>query len=252
MQIILLLPRSLREPHILARMRAPGTGHCACTRKTKRPADSGCRPSFLLRLDSSHIQPRTNLPVSAAAMSASTTVEPTSAMRRAPAVEPATAANCATVESTSRAARKSAPARKATAACKPAPAYEPTSAYETASAYETTTAPTATTPTAAPAIPRTGTYKQSARKPVRSVEAVRRAGVRIISIVAVRAYRLYANSDRDLRLRIGQRQHQNRHQSQIFHIPHVVPPCLRSVVPTSKPIGSRSSRPCFYPKRLYI
>jgi hypothetical protein len=146
-------------------------------------------------------------------------------------VESASAVNRATVESTSRATRKSASARKSAAAYKPTATHEPATAYKS-----TTVAPTAPA-TASPAIPRASTDKQSARKPARTVVAERRAGVRVISVVAIRACRLYTNSyaNRDLRLRIGQRQHQNRDQSQIFHIPHGVPPCLRSVLQPRNP-----------------
>jgi hypothetical protein len=158
-------------------------------------------------------------------------VSAASAMKTTATVESATAANRAAVEPTRRAARKSA-----AAAYHPTATYESTSADITAASVEAATiTPTAATPTTVPAPPWASTDKQSARKPARSVVAVRRAGVRIIIVVAVCADRFYADSDRDLCLRISQRQHQNRDQSQIFDIPHGVPPCPRSVLETHNP-----------------
>jgi hypothetical protein len=163
-------------------------------------------------------------------------------MKTTAAVESATAANGATVEPTSRrATRKSASAYNSTSTSKPTSAYKSTSTHKSTSADEPTSAPAAATPatapTAVPAPPRTSADKQSTRKPVRPVVAIRRAGIRVISVVAVRACRLciHSHANRNLRLRITQRQHQNRNQSQIFHVPHGVPPCPRSasqLIPT--------------------
>jgi len=121
--------------------------------------------------------------------------------------------------------------------CKAARTYEAAST-EAASTYETATvesmaptpaaSPTSPAPRASPAIPRTGANEYAAREPTRSVVPVRSASVRVISVVTVVAYRRPANSNthRNLclrRLRISQRQHQYRDQSQIFHVPHVIP-----------------------------
>jgi hypothetical protein len=64
------------------------------------------------------------------------------------------------------------------------------------------------TPTAASpisVIPRAGADEYAASEPVRTVVAIRRASVRVISVVAVRANRSRANSyaHRDLGLRVG-------------------------------------------------
>jgi hypothetical protein len=74
--------------------------------------------------------------------------------------------------------------------------------------------PTTPTPGSSPAIPRAGADENSARKPIRPVVAVRRAGVGRVIIVAVLAYRRGPNvagtkthAHADLRLRISQRQH---------------------------------------------
>jgi hypothetical protein len=178
-----------------------------------------------LRLDPGQIKLRTGLPVSTATMTAPT-VSAASAVKTTAAscatVESATAANRATVEPTSRATCKAASPYNPTATC------EATSADEApATVVAATIAPSAATPTPAPPAvptpPRASADKQSTRKPARSVVAVRRTGVGIIIVVAVRAYRLHSYANRDLRLRIRQRQHQNCDQSQIFHIPHGVP-----------------------------
>src|ERR1022692_4076696 len=82
-------------------------------------------------------------------------------------------------------------------------------------------------PPAAPAIispiPRPGADEPSADKPVRPVVAVRRTGVRCISVVAVVAYGRSGNVSRpesdpktDLGLGVGQWNHQNYQQG---HIP---------------------------------
>ena len=123
------------------------------------------------------------------------------------------------------------------AMCKAARAYKAAST-EAASTYETATiesmaptpaaSPTSPAPRASPAIPRTGANEYATSKPTGSVVPVRSASVRVISVIAVVAYRRPTNSNthRDLRLRrlrVSQRQHQYRNQSQIFHVPHVIP-----------------------------
>jgi hypothetical protein len=119
-------------------------------------------------------------------------------------------------------------------ACVAAPTVKAASADEsTAVAIAAPTvapAPATVAPTASPAIPWAGTDKHSACEPIRPVIAVRRASVRIVPVVAVGAYRCCSDvawtdshAHRDLRLRVCQRQHQNRDQSQIFHVPHLIP-----------------------------
>jgi hypothetical protein len=112
-----------------------------------------------------------------------------------------------------------------------------------------TPAPTIMTPTtavisAAPAmapvsvIPRACTDKYAVYKPVRTVVAVRRAGIRIVVIVSIGAHRRTCrirgtdpnthrpnpDSNTNLRLRIRERHHQDRQQRQIFHITHTQTP----------------------------
>jgi hypothetical protein len=102
-------------------------------------------------------------------------------------------------------------------------------------------------------IPGAGTDKYSARKPLRTVKAVRRTRIGIIRIVAVRANRRPVHiarpwvgialvialigvtlvvSDRNsclnLRLRIGKRQHQHCQQRNVSQITHMNPPWLQS------------------------
>lgn len=167
----------------------------------------------------------------------------------APGVSTATAtveSTGAAVESATRPTMKSTAVKSAAdvtveaanrTMCKAARTYE-TASTEAASTYETATvesmaptpaaSPTSPAPRASPAIPRTGANEYAASKPTRSVVPIRSASVRVISVVTVVAYRRPANSntDRDLRLRrlrVSQRQHQHRNQSQIFHVPHVIP-----------------------------
>src|SRR5450755_255496 len=79
-----------------------------------------------------------------------------------------------------------------------------------------------------PVVPRTGSNKEAAHKVVGPVEPIRRASVRIIVVVAVRAdgrpTRIDrpsdAHSNSNLRLRISHRQHQHREQRKIFHVTH--------------------------------
>ncbi len=78
--------------------------------------------------------------------------------------------------------------------------------------------------------PGSGADEDSAREPVRPIVAVGRTGVRIVSIVAIGAHRRCAivarpkpDSYADLSLRVGQRNHQNRQQCQIFQVPHISP-----------------------------
>ena len=167
------------------------------------------------------------LAVTTATVSAAPTVETAAAVKSTAnraTVESTTTTNCSTAAvSSGRTARITANTRVAVHTDVASPAVVPVPAVVAVSV-----APAAPTPWASPAIPRTSPDKHSPSKPTRSVVAVRRAGVRIISIVAVGANRSCANAypNRDLRLRISQRQHQNRDQSQIFHVPHNVPPCL--------------------------
>jgi hypothetical protein len=153
--------------------------------------------------------------VSTAAVSAATTVETAAAT-----VETATAMNRAAVEAANRPARISAASDESTSADEPASTRKPASADKATSAP--TRAPSAASPVSV--IPGPGADEHSAYEPVRPVIAVRRASIRIIVVVSVRAHRWSANiarpeshphSNPDLRLRVSQRQHQDTHQSQI-------------------------------------
>jgi hypothetical protein len=157
--------------------------------------------------------------MSTAAVESSTTATMESATA---AMEPA-----ATVESASRTVRKAASPSKATSACKTASADEP------ASAKTTTEARSEPSTKKAPATePRPGSDKYSTGKPARPVVPIGCTRVRGVSVVSVFTYgrrvtvvitRPKSHANPDLRLRIGQRQHQHRNQSQIFHVPHVTP-----------------------------
>jgi len=73
--------------------------------------------------------------------------------------------------------------------------------------------------------PRASPDEDAASKPVGTVVAVRRASVRIVSVVSVRACRRYAdrtdsNSHCDLRLRVSHWNHQHRQQRNIFQVTH--------------------------------
>jgi hypothetical protein len=83
-----------------------------------------------------------------------------------------------------------------------------------------TVAPATPTPTASPAIPRAGANEHAIRKPVSPIVAVRSASIGIVAVVSVGTSRRGSNPDtycylRVGRLRINQRQRQNRNQSQI-------------------------------------
>jgi hypothetical protein len=87
--------------------------------------------------------------------------------------------------------------------------------------------------------------KDAAHKPVRTVVAIRRAGVRIVSVISVRtARRTNCHADRpdsdahaDLRLRISKRhRHHHRQHHNIFQVPHNhLPLPIRSPLPVQKP-----------------
>jgi hypothetical protein len=173
--------------------------------------------------------------MSAPGVSAATTVESTRA-----AVESAThptmkSTTDVTVEATDRTMRKAASTYEA-ASTEPRTSGKamieaaPIKAAPEATVKTTSkaAAPTSPTPRASPAPPRAGANEYAAREPTGSVIPVRSASVRVISVITVVAYRRPANSntDRNLclrRLRVSQRQHQYRNQSQIFHVPHVIP-----------------------------
>ena len=83
-----------------------------------------------------------------------------------------------------------------------------------------------------PVIPRPRTNEDAAHKVVRPVEAVRRASVRSIVVISIRAGRRPsqiarpnpdAYSDSNLRLRIRHRNHHHRQHRQIFHVTHIHP-----------------------------
>ena len=166
-----------------------------------------------------------------------------------------TVAAATTVEATASAVKATATSVEATTSVKSAAgesvgyrtmADEATSAGESASAHEPASAPKAS-PTesasaeartekapaveARPTEPGTCTDEHSAGKPVRPVVTIGRAGIRVVSIVAVSARgwsgvvaRSPTQPNRDLRLRIGQRHHQNRQQRHILEISHCEPP----------------------------
>jgi len=197
------------------------------------------------------------LPMSAAAMSATTTVESTTAATVESAAS--TMDRATTMETASRAAVEAASrtACKATSAGKAASTVKTSSTDESASAPPASTpaaTPTTPTPRASPAIPRPGANKHSARKPIRPVVAVRRASVRCVVVIPVLAYRRSANisvsrsishTHADLRLRIRQRQHQSTYQRQIFQVTHGDPPF------SDPPLQPQTNRTC-RPPRCYI
>lgn len=114
------------------------------------------------------------------------------------------------------------------------PASSPTAATPAptgATPAPTTSSPTPTAPAPAttPSVPRACANEDASHKPVRSVVAIGRTSIRIISVVAVGAYRRRANitgtnadTDGDLRLRGAKRQREKTDQSQIFYVPHNV------------------------------
>jgi hypothetical protein len=102
--------------------------------------------------------------------------------------------------------------------------------------------------TPSPVVPGTGTDKHSARKPLRTIEAVRRTGIGIVRVIPVRTHRRPVHiararvgialvitlvgvglvvSDRNsclnLRLRVRNRQHQHSQQRNISQITHMNP-----------------------------
>ncbi len=93
--------------------------------------------------------------------------------------------------------------------------------------------PTAPSPRKAPAVPRTSPDEDSIGEPARPVVSVRRTGIRIIAVVSIStADRGRADSNPNRHLRLGrlrehQRQRQNRHQRQIFQVPHGCSPLLQ-------------------------
>jgi hypothetical protein len=170
-------------------------------------------------------------------------METTTAMDRAAAVAAAciTASACASV---------------ATATGVPASAYVSASTYVPATAVVTMT-PTAPT-ASAPAIPWASANEYAASKPAGSVEAIRRAGIGIVIVIAViahwrSAHIAWANpySHTDLRLRVRQRQHQNAYQSQIFQVPHKIP-LFRTAGATQTDSLCRPPGYSFSPWRLSI
>jgi hypothetical protein len=82
----------------------------------------------------------------------------------------------------------------------------------------------------APVVPRACADEDAANEVIRPVEAIRRAGVRIVIVIAIRAYwracsnvarpNPDANSNSNLCLRISHRQHQHRQQRKIFQVTH--------------------------------
>jgi hypothetical protein len=107
------------------------------------------------------------------------------------------------------------------------------------------TAPTTASPKlnwVTPVVPRTGSNEEAIYEVIRSVKAIRRASIRIIIVVTVRADRrpTYINrasdahSDSNLRLRVSHRQHQHREQREIFQVTH------NHLHPDSKPFAPQS------------
>ena len=143
-------------------------------------------------------------------MSTAATVESTaSATDRAATVEAPSTANRATVESTDRATSGETTARKTTTS--EATSAEATPVAPAAAAVE------ATSPSApAPVIPRAGADEDSAGKPTRPVISIRGTRVRIVAVVTIVAdwsrpniARADTHAHADLRLRVGQWNHQN-------------------------------------------
>jgi hypothetical protein len=164
---------------------------------------------------------------------ATTTVESTGAAVESatrPTMKSTTVKSAAdvTVEAANRTMREAARTYEASSTEASSTIEAATIAPASASIEAATVAPASPTPRASPAIPGTGANEYAAREPTGSVVTIRSASIRCISVITVVAYRRPANSNthRNLclrRLRISQRQHQYRNQSQIFHIPHVIP-----------------------------
>src|ERR1700677_790513 len=182
-------------------------------------------------------------------MASAATVEatPASTMEAAPA---SAMKSSAAPEAPGRTASKAASTGKAAPTRTPPPACKPTSRKATsaeatakASAGKAAENPSETpTPKARSTEPRTGADEQSTREPIRSVVAIRCASVRVIPVISVIARRRCAKVDRSkphahthLSLRVGQGQHQNTDQSQMFYVSHKFPLVLRSAIPATNP-----------------
>lgn len=180
---------------------------------------------------STAVEPATSTAVEPAT---ATAVEPATAVEAAPTVESTTSVkSAATMEagaaSSEAVSCEAVPFKAASAPAAPAPA-----------APGPAVTPTAAPPASSPAIPGAGADEDTACKPVRPVVAVRGTGVGIVSVITVITYRRpavigWSDSDTyfDLRLRVRQRNHQNRQQRQIFQVPHMTP-FFRSTSPALK------------------
>jgi len=157
----------------------------------------------------------------AAAVEATSAMEPITAMKAARRTTSREAmASVAAAVATATVATATVTA--ATVAVTSATVTAPTPAVTTAAPAVPAAAPSVPTTTPA-AIPRAGADEDSAGKPVRAVISVGRARVRIVAVVAVITNRGCSNvawadvhAYGDLRLRVGQRNHQNRQQRRIL------------------------------------
>src|ERR1700691_2266536 len=156
-------------------------------------------------------------------------------------------ASAATVEATPASTMEAAPASAMKSSAAPeAPGRTASKAASTGKAASTRKAAEARsetpTPKARSTEPRTGADEQSTREPIRSVVAIRCASVRVIPVISVIARRRCAKVARSkphahthLSLRVGQGQHQNTYQSQMFYVSHKFPLVLRSAIPATNP-----------------
>src|SRR5580658_8941634 len=208
-------------------------GFAISCRKQKRPA------AFAASRSSPAYQEQ--LPVSATAMPTTSAVEAATTVEASTTMKPS--ADATTEAATVTASAVTASAVVAASAIVAA-TVAPTTAAITPATVAPTTSPAAPTPRASPAIPRAGANEYAASEPV-SVISVRRACVRVVSVVAVVAGRrtiTHPHADCDLCLRVRQRQHQkNTNQSQIFQVTHGESPLSQIRPLATKPIGSAGS-----------